>query len=80
MDESVDEVIKKNWQLLVTDFSDLPVFRHTFSHFHLDITPCEVRVTSAAQTVSDDARYQWCADLSKLALATPVSSIMQEAK
>ena len=80
MDESVDEVIKENWQLLVTDFSDLPVFRHTFSHFHLDITPCEVRVTSAAQTVSDDARYQWCADLSKLALATPVSSIMQEAK
>jgi len=80
MDESVDKVIKENWQLSVTDFSDLPVFRHTFSHFHLDITPCEVHVTSVAQAVADDARYQWCADLSKLALATPVSSIMQEAK
>jgi len=80
MDESVDKVIKENWQLSVTNFSDLPVFRHTFSHFHLDITPCEVHVTSSAQAVSDGARYQWCADLSKLALATPVSSIMQATK
>jgi A/G-specific adenine glycosylase len=80
MDESIDKVIKENWQLSVTNFSDLPVFRHTFSHFHLDITPCEVHVTSAFQAVADDARYQWCADLSKLALATPVSSIMQVAK
>ena len=80
MVESVSDAVKQNWQLMVNDYSDLPVFRHTFSHFHLDITPCEVSVSLMAQAVSDDERFQWRADLSKLALAAPVSSIMQEAK
>jgi len=80
MDESVSDVVKQNWQLMVNDYSDLPVFRHTFSHFHLDITPCEVSVTSMVQAVSDGERFQWRADLSKLALAAPVSSIMQAVK
>ncbi len=80
MGESVSDAVKQNWQLMVNDYSDLPVFRHTFSHFHLDITPCEVSVSLMAQAVSDDERFQWRADLSKLALAAPVSSIMQEAK
>lgn len=80
MEQSVSEAVNRNWQLIVDDYSDLPVFRHTFSHFHLDITPCEVHVASAAQVVSDDERYQWRADLSQLALAAPVSNIMQVAK
>ncbi len=77
MDESVDEMVNKNWRLSVNNISNLPVFRHTFSHFHLDITPCEVRVAPTCHSIADSERYQWCTDISQLALAAPVSSILQ---
>jgi len=77
MDQAVSEVVSQSWQLTVHDYSDLPVFRHTFSHFHLDITPCEVQVVPATQAIADAGQYQWCADISKLALAAPVSVILQ---
>ena len=77
MDQAVDETVCQSWQLTVNDYSDLPVFRHTFSHFHLDITPCEVQVAPIARVIADDERYQWRADIKQLALAAPVSSILQ---
>ncbi len=77
MDQPVNETINQSWQLTVNDHSDLPVFRHTFSHFHLDITPCEVQVAPISREIADDGRYQWRTDISKLALATPVSTILQ---
>lgn len=80
MDQLVDEAVKQNWQLTVNKYSDLPVFRHTFSHFHLDITPCEVFVKPIIQMVADDEQYQWRADIRQLALAAPVSMILNVAK
>ena len=77
MEQQVVDAVKQYWRLTVNDYRDLPVFRHTFSHFHLDITPCEVSVLSQRQAVADDACYQWQADISKLALAAPVSAILQ---
>jgi A/G-specific adenine glycosylase len=77
MDEAVDESVARNWHLIVNNFSDLPAFRHTFSHFHLDITPCEVGVKVASGVIADGERYQWHADVTQLALAAPVSAIFQ---
>ncbi len=77
MEQAVVEVIQQNWQLTVNQHNDLPVFRHTFSHFHLDITPCEVRVAQTAQLIAEGERYRWCADITQLALAAPVSTILQ---
>lgn len=77
MEQAVVEMVNQNWQLEVDDYSDLPVFRHTFSHFHLDITPCEVRLGPVIRAIADDERYQWRADLTQLALAAPVSTILQ---
>ena len=77
MDQLVDEVVSQNWQLTVKDYSDLPAFRHTFSHFHLDITPCEVLVTPTFQAIADSDRYQWRTDIEQLALAAPVSAILR---
>ena len=77
MDQAVNEAVKQNWQLTVSNHSDLPVFRHTFSHFHLDITPCEVFVESEVYSIADVERYQWRSDIKQLALAAPVSSILQ---
>lgn len=77
INERVDEMVKENWQLSVNTISDFPVFRHTFSHFHLDITPCEVLVAPAMHAIADEERYQWRSDLTQLALAAPVSTILQ---
>jgi A/G-specific adenine glycosylase len=77
MEQQVADAVKQNWQLIVSSYRDLPVFRHTFSHFHLDIMPCEVDITSHAETVADNAAYQWQADITQLALAAPVSIILQ---
>ena len=80
MEDSVREKIVQNWQLKVCNYSDLPTFRHTFSHFHLDITPCEVQVEPALQMIADNSRYQWYDDISPLALSAPVSVILQQEK
>jgi A/G-specific adenine glycosylase len=77
MAESVGAAVVQNWQLKVSDYCDLPAFRHTFSHFHLDITPCEVAVEAAMPMIADVGRYQWHGDISQLALAAPVSAILQ---
>jgi len=76
MDQSVDESVQQYWQLNVRNTSDLAVFRHTFSHFHLDITPCEVQIEPAMCTIADDGQYQWKADISRLALAAPVNNLL----
>lgn len=76
MEQSVTEAVENNWQLLVAEFSDLPVLRHTFSHFHLDITPCEVSAEVSSGAIADQQPYQWCQDISVLALAAPVSAIL----
>ena len=67
--------VKNTWQIIVKKHHDLPVFRHTFSHFHLDITPCEIEIKSISNAIGDDSCYQWQVDISKLALAAPVSAI-----
>ena len=82
LEQQVVNAVKQNLQLTVTEQQDLPVFRHTFSHFHLDITPCEILVESSAAkmatTISEQDNYQWCADLSQIALAAPVTAIMRQ--
>jgi A/G-specific adenine glycosylase len=77
MEQTVAIAVEKNMQLEVSQHNDLPAFRHTFSHFHLDITPCEVLVGSKAQGVAEDKQYKWCNDISQLALAAPVSIILR---
>ena len=77
MDQRVDQAVEHNWQLTVKAHRDLSLFRHTFSHFHLDITPCEVQVEPLNHSVAENDHYQWHADISKLALAAPVNTILQ---
>ena len=81
MDQFIDEIVEQNWQLKVKNHNDLPVFRHTFSHFHLDITPCEVEITpenhNQTLKIADENRYQWHEDITTLALAAPVTAIFQ---
>ncbi len=84
MDQAVKKTVKQNWQLRVNKYNDLPVLRHTFSHFHLDITPCEVHIdmpnSNTAVSIADIGQYQWQPDLTQLALAAPVSRLLAKTK
>ena len=80
MEDEVDTLVEQHWQLTVKSYNDLAVFRHTFSHFHLDITPCEVSVDTMPKHVADNVSYQWQIDVSQLALAAPVSLILNKGK
>jgi A/G-specific adenine glycosylase len=56
----------------------LPSFRHTFSHFHLDIAPLLVDVIADAQAVSEQRKQAWItpAQPGTLGLAAPVVRLL----
>ena len=53
--------------------------RHSFTHFHLHITPLHARVTGEEDTLMEGGKYLWynVAQLQEQALATPVKHILQ---
>lgn len=44
LDELVEDWCQQHYQLALKYYEEQPVLRHTFSHFHLDITPCVAEV------------------------------------
>lgn len=61
---------------------DWPVRRHTFSHFHLDITPLVIRLNNSANCVMDRDSIVWynTANPDARGLAAPVSRLIDELK
>lgn len=55
------------------------VVRHTFSHFHLDITPVMIRVSGQQPAVMEQGRHVWYnfAQPDALGVAAPVSRLLQ---
>jgi A/G-specific adenine glycosylase len=50
---------REQWGLTVRVEPAWRTFRHTFSHFHLDITPTPVRVTDQGRVVMEGDRFVW---------------------
>ena len=64
--------------LSVRDTESLTPFRHTFSHFHLDIQPRLLRVDSTGRDLHDaDGRWVSPADPGELGLAAPVKKLLE---
>lgn len=55
-----------------------PVFRHTFSHFHLDIAPIHVRVSGINTQIMEAGHYVWYnnAQPDRLGFAAPVRQLL----
>ena len=58
----------------------LPVRRHTFSHFHLDIQPVRARIKNAGRRLMDSGEWHWynLAQPEKKGLAAPIARILRE--
>jgi A/G-specific adenine glycosylase len=37
----------------------MPMFRHSFTHFHLDIEPFHIEVTGRPLAIADVDRWRW---------------------
>ena len=55
-------------------------FRHTFSHYHLDITPVVADLDIAPQAVMDASRQLWynVRQPPQIGLAAPVAALLKE--
>jgi len=50
-------------------------FRHTFSHFHLDIEPVYLRIAGPPTLIADNERLRWHSPGSKEALGLPAPAV-----
>lgn len=79
LEEDVAQACEKRWGYRITHVEDQMGFRHTFSHYHLDITPCRAHVKNALIGVRESGQQHWCNvdNYKEHALATPVTNILQ---
>ncbi|MCK5002018.1 MAG: A/G-specific adenine glycosylase [Gammaproteobacteria bacterium] len=79
MEQDITQQCEQYWGHRIESLEDQAGFRHTFSHYHLDITPCRVQVVSVSGKVQDSEQH-WCdaVQVNDYALATPVTNILQQ--
>lgn len=68
---------QKNYQCLIGSTQILPCFRHTFSHYHLDITPILVKVTKLLPTINDKEICWYESDKAIGGLAAPIKRLLE---
>lgn len=76
--EDIENICMLRWGYKVQAVEDNPGFRHTFSHYHLDITPSRVIVGNSANCVQDEGKVIWCVsgETQSRALSAPVARII----
>jgi len=52
--EDIEPWCETYYQLALKQYQEQPVMRHTFSHYHLDITPCIAQISSASTHSSNN--------------------------
>lgn len=64
------------------DFEEWQPFRHTFSHYHLDITPVKTFAQTNSAIVNDGTRWHWFQpdQPSELGLPAPVQKLLKKLK
>jgi A/G-specific adenine glycosylase len=77
--ESVVLHIEQRFSAQVSSVIPLSSFRHTFSHYHLDISPSQIQM-AAANWIMEGDKYQWFSQQEALALGlpAPVRSILEK--
>jgi len=78
MDADIESYCQQQWQFKVAVAEDAQSFRHTFSHYHFDITPCRVQVKNPSQCVMEAEQQVWYNSRQnhRLGLAAPVQTIL----
>ncbi|MCL4123876.1 UNVERIFIED_CONTAM: hypothetical protein GTU68_036320, partial [Idotea baltica] len=77
--ESIKQESTVNGQAITID-KTLDVFRHTFSHYHLDITPALARLTETQHNIAESSEWIWYNPNSpqQIGLAAPVKKLLSQ--
>ena len=78
--EKIQQWCENQLGLSIGELSSQPIFRHTFSHFHLDITPIFVQVKNPANLVMEAVSGVWynTQQPESLGLPAPVVKILNQ--
>lgn len=78
-DQGLISYCKAHYQLKILNQTSGQPFRHTFSHFHLQVTPLYLNVKTGMQ-VSDSEQARWSppSALPQIGLSTPVKRLLEE--
>lgn len=81
---ALDEIpafFKSSLGLTVEAQDFLPEFRHTFSHYHLDISPVVCKITQKSTRVAEPGARKWVAisELTNYGLPAPIKLILKKA-
>lgn len=78
LEDDIAAFCEQQWQLKVSDIQDGEVFRHTFSHYHFDILPCQLRIKDPGQSVMEAERIVWynTSQPDQRGLAAPVKTLL----
>ena len=68
------------WGVRVKQQMHITGFRHSFSHYHLDILPCKLLVEVGSDVVRDNDQSQWVklSQQAMPAVAAPVARLLSE--
>lgn len=78
--EEVTDWCRDHFGLATRVAMTLPRFRHTFSHFHLDIAPLVLDLVGSADSISDRAAQVWFnpAKPVRLGIPAPVQRLLEQ--
>ncbi len=78
--QAIVSFCQEQWQLSVKHYQTLPAFRHTFSHYHVDIFPILIdadRLSTKTMTAASQIWYN-LQHPNKIGLPKPVQSLLRE--
>ncbi len=78
---SIDDWCQNNLGLRPEKHEEWPVVRHTFSHFHLEITPIRIALSTPIDNVMEEGGWVWYKDrVLSGGFAAPVSRLLEKLK
>ena len=81
LDDDTVQLTEQRLNVQVQAVTNLSPFRHTFSHYHLDIVPYQLDVSSS-NSVQENGKYMWFTieQAYELGLPAPVRTILESAQ
>ena len=80
LEDDIEQHCRERWGFIVSKESEGPILRHSFSHYHLDITPCRLRVENPGARVMEAERLVWynLKNPDRLGMAAPVKYLIND--
>ena len=76
--QDIATTCQQRWGLELTHHEESPVFRHSFSHYHLDIRPSRCQIVDQKNAIRSEGELMWCKPQQTdfPAVAAPVAKLL----